>query len=443
MKPRLLTSLFVLNVASAVFAEPINIGNRLELFLDDRLIAETQGLSRTQLRPEPKEVVLTCDAPWEGNTSGYFGVFQDGEIYRLYYRGWRHDPKTKKEIQPEVTCYAQSRNGTQFTKPELGVVEWKGSKANNIVWSGKGSHNFTAFRDPNGGFRALASSGFKRGLQAYESADGTTWKLTQKEPVITNGAFDSQNLAFWDAHRGEYRAYWRIFTNGVRAIRTATSSDFLTWENETDLTYPEGTPNEHLYTNAVQPYFRAPHLFIAFPTRYLPKQGQRVEPVLMSSRDGVHFHRWPDAVVPEDAPKDRAGNRSNYMAWGMVQLPGRPQEISVYATESYYGDYPGRLRRFVFRTDGFVALRGTGQATTKPLRVGGGRLLMNYVVRPGGSLRAELLDESGKVTAKSAPLSGEAIDGEVAWETPPNLTGVIRLRWVANDADVFSFRFAK
>ena len=29
-------------------------------------------------------------------------------------------------------------------------------------------------------------------------------------PVITDGAFDSQNLAFWDPLRGEYRAYWRI-----------------------------------------------------------------------------------------------------------------------------------------------------------------------------------------------------------------------------------------
>ena len=45
-------------------------------------------------------------------------------------------------------------------------------------------------------------------------------------------------------------------------------------------------PAEHLYTNAVQPYFRAPHLLIGFPTRFQPKT-QQVEPVFMSSRDGV------------------------------------------------------------------------------------------------------------------------------------------------------------
>mgnify|MGYP003725210279 CR=1 FL=1 len=33
--------------------------------------------------------------------------------------------------------------------------------------------------------------------------------------MISNGAFDSQNLAFWDEVAGKYRAYWRIFTKGV------------------------------------------------------------------------------------------------------------------------------------------------------------------------------------------------------------------------------------
>ena len=83
------------------------------------------------------------------------------------------------------------------------------------------------------------------------------------QAVITAGAFDSQNLAFWDAVRGEYRAYWRIFTagftdergwkpGGYRAIRTATSKDFIHWENQADLRYVD-SPAEHLYTNAISP----------------------------------------------------------------------------------------------------------------------------------------------------------------------------------------------
>ncbi|MCA9134738.1 MAG: hypothetical protein KDA45_16335, partial [Planctomycetales bacterium] len=288
----------------ALADKPIEMGNRLELFVDDYLIDELQGDVQLQmLRPEAKEVVLVTDKPWEGNTSGYFTVFQDGDLYRMIYRGWQHDAQKKAE-HPEITCYAESTDGIHWTKPELGLLEWQGSKKNNIVWLGPGTHNFTAFRDdnpdtpPESRYKALG--GGRGGLLPFASADCKQWRLIQESPVITNGAFDSQNLAFWDAERGEYRAYWRHFDNGVRAIRTATSKDFLHWENEADLSYPEGTPNEHLYTNAIQPYFRASQLFIGFPTRF-EAQSQQVEPILMTSRDGTRFHRYPEAVIPRTA----------------------------------------------------------------------------------------------------------------------------------------------
>ena len=447
-------------IVPAFSADSISIGNRLELFVDDYLIGEIQGDVRRQLlRPEPREVVFVADQPWEGNTSGYYTYFQDGDLYRMIYRGWQHDEKMKA-AHKEVTCYAESKDGIHWIRPNVGLFEWEGSKENNIVWLTPGTHNFTAFRDDNPATpdeaRYKAFGGGGGGLLPFQSPDCLYWKLIQPKPVITNGAFDSQNLAFWDTERGEYRAYWRYFTKGVttqknwqpagfRAIRTATSKDFFTWENEADLTYSEGTPTQHLYTNAVQKYFRAPHLFIGFPTRYLPKQGQRVEPLLMSSRDGVHFFRWPDAVIPEEAPADRKGNRSNYMTWGMFQLPGKPNEVSVYATENYYEPTPGRVRRFAYRVDGFVALRGGangGKVTTKPLRYKGRRLLLNYVVREGGSMMLDVLNESGQVIGRSKPLSGDAIDTSVVWELAPRLSqGVVQLRFTLNNADVFSLRF--
>jgi hypothetical protein len=440
--------------AVSTASEPVEIGRRLELFVDDYLIAETLGDVKRQLMlPEPQEVVFETDELWEGNTSGYYGVFQDDNVYRMIYRGWQHDSKAKAAHQ-EATCYAESKDGIHWEKPVLGLFEWNGSKKNNIVWLGPGSHNFTAFRDSNPAastnarYKALAglgsTGGYGGGLAPFESSDCKTWKMTQRKPVITHGAFDSQNLAFWDTDRKEYRAYWRYFGNGVRAIRTATSSDFIHWENEADLKYPEGTPVEHLYTNAIQKYFRAPHLFIGFPTRYEPAS-QQVEPVLMTSRDGVFFHRYADAVIPRTAPKDRNHNRSNYMVWGMFQLPGRPNEISVYGTENYYETTPGRVRRFVYRVDGFVALRGgadAGQVTTKTLAFNGQRLLLNYVVHPGGSLIVDALDESGKQIGKSDELIADAIDGVVEWSTKPDFSsGKAQLRFHLKNADVYSLRF--
>lgn len=435
-------------IAAAYSAEPINIGNRLELFVDNHLIGGTNGDVRQQLmQPEPQEVVFVTDEPWEGNTSGYYTYFQDGELYRMIYRGWQHDTQ-QKAAHKEVTCYAESKDGVHWTKPNLGLLEWSGSKENNIVWLGPGTHNFTAFRDDNpatpAASRYKAFGGGGGGLLPFESPDCIHWKLIQDKPVITNGAFDSQNLAFWDAERGEYRAYWRYFGDGIRAIRTATSKDFINWENEADLTYTAGTPNEHLYTNAIQKYLRAPHLFIGFPTRFEAKS-QQVEPIFMTSRDGTKFHRYAEAVVPRTAPKDRNHNRSNYMAWGMFQLPDKPNEISVYATENYYEPTPGRVRRFVYRVDGFVAIRGGedgGQMTTKLLQYKGRRLLLNYVVRSGGTLSIEALDEQGGVIGKSQPLSGDAVDGTVAWAQDPKLReGVVQLRFTLKDADVFSIRF--
>lgn len=446
------TSFALFLTATTVFsAEPVDIGDRLEFFVDDHLIGESKGDVRRQLiKPEPKEVVFETGEPWEGNTSGYYTVFQDGDLYRMIYRGWQHDEKMKASHK-EVTCYAESEDGIHWKKPKLGLFDWNGSKENNIVWLGPGTHNFTAFRDNNPNapaksrYKAFGGVGsFGGGLVPFESADCTKWKLTQKKPVITNGAFDSQNLAFWDTDRNEYRAYWRYFGNGVRAIRTATSKDFIHWENEADLTYHEGTPTEHLYTNAIQKYFRAPHLFIGFPTRYEPKS-QQVEPILMTSRDGTLFHRYADAVIPRTAPKDRNHNRSNYMVWGMFQLPGKPKEISVYGTENYYERTPGRVRRFAYRVDGFVALRGGangGQMTTKPLRSTGQQLLLNYIVNPGGTLTVEALDKTGKVVGKSKSLSGDAVDALVSWDQKPDLTtGNIQLRFNIKNADVYSLRF--
>jgi hypothetical protein len=435
----------------AFSAEPVDIGNRLELFVDDHLIAETKGdVGRQLILPEPQEVVFETGESWEGNTSGYYTVFQDGDLYRMIYRGWQHDAKMKAEHK-EVTCYAESKDGIHWKKPKLGLFEWNGSKENNIVWVGPGTHNFTAFRDDNphapakSRYKAFGGVGsFGGGLVPFESPDSTHWKLTQKKPVITHGAFDSQNLAFWDTDRNEYRAYWRYFGNKVRAIRTATSKDFIHWENEADLTYSEGTPTEHLYTNAIQKYFRAPHLFIGFPTRYEPKS-QQVEPILMTSRDGQFFQRYADAVIPQTAPKDRDHNRSNYMVWGMFQLPGKPHEISVYGTENYYERTPGRVRRFVYRVDGFVALRGGavgGQVTTKLLRFSGKQLLLNYVVKPGGTLAVEALDKTGNVIGKSQPLSGDAVDAPVSWKQKPDLSsGTVQLRFNVKNADVYSLRF--
>jgi len=446
--------------AALLASEPVKIGSRLELFVDDHVIDKLAGDASLQLhRPQPHEVVLVTDKPWEGNTSAYYTIFRDGDLYRAYYRGSHWDEVAKKATHPEVVCYAESKDGIHWTKPELGLCEFNGSKQNNIVWDGIGTHCFAAFKDTNPDCAADARyKGIargrptgKKGLYIFKSPDGIHWTRIKDEPVITNGYFDSQNLAFWDAHAKTYREYHRTFVDGVRAIMTGTSPDYVNWTEPVLLNYG-AAPNQHLYTNAVQPYDRAPHILLGFPTRYLPSEGQRVEPTLMASHDGLNFKRWLDPIIPEDAPEDRDGNRSNYMTWGLVQLPSNDKEYSVYATEAYYTGPDSRVRRFSYRVDGFVSLRGEGEGgslVTKPLVFDGDELQLNFSTKDAGTVRVELQDADGKPLegyslADCQPLQGDAIRQAVAWSggSLGSLAGKpVRLRFDVKAADIYSFKF--
>jgi hypothetical protein len=455
----LFLTLAVADLSSALLAEPIDIGNRREPFVDGFLIDTLTGVTHEVQQPTPREVVLTTDEPWEGNTCAYYTIFQDGDLYRMYYRGSHYDETTKKETHPEVTCYAESRDGIHWTKPNLGLFEFEGSKENNIVWNGIGTHCFTPFKDANPAARPEArykaiSRGrpqAKKGLYIFQSPDGLNWSLIQDEPVITEGAFDSQNLAFWDVFTKQYRCYHRDFRK-VRDIKTQTSDDFVHWTAPEFLTYPD-RPLEHLYTNAIQNDPRSPHILVGFPTRFLPDQGQRVEPTFMSSRDGKAFHRWLAPVIPESAPLDRKGNRSNYMTWGVLSLPDAPREYSVYATEAYYTGPDSRVRRFTYRVDGFVALKtrsDPGEVVTKPLKFSGKRLLLNFAAGESGLLRVELQDADGKpipgfTLTECQPLAGDDIDGEVRWTGDGDLESLagrtIRVRIAFIQSELYSLKF--
>jgi len=465
---KLLTLIFMVSL-NTIFSigraeDAVRIDRRWELLLDRHLIDRMEGHIEMRLHsPEAQEVVLVHDEPWEGNTSGYHTVFQDGDLYRMYYRGWGHDNTKNKQLHPAVVCYAESRDGINWMKPHLGLVEFKGSKDNNIILSEFGTHNFTPFKDTNPD--CLAEAQYKavargegednRRLFAFQSPDGIVWKLMQPEPIVTKGAFDSQNLAFWDSLRAQYRCYFRDFRFGHRDIKTVTSKDFIHWTEPVWLDYGDA-PREHLYTNQIQPYYRAPHIFIGFPTRYIPQRDSLTEGLFMSSRDGQTFHRWEEALLRPGRNKDKWHNRSNYIWLGMVetesQLPGGDRELSIYGNESYYEGQGARTRRYTFRIDGFVSLHASlrgGEAITKPLIFQGSTLVVNLSTSAAGSLQVEVCDRDGKpvegyTLADCPEIYGDEIERVVKWNgnNVSDLAGrLIRLRFVLRDADLFAFGF--
>lgn len=453
----LLWGAFVTSHSAAV--EAVDIGSRRELLVDDFLIDEiSDALTLKVHQPEPGEVALVTDKPWEGNTCAYYTIFRDGAIYRMYYRGSHWDTAKKRAAHPEVTCYAESKDGLHWTRPKLGLYEWDGSKDNNIVWMGLGTHCFVPFKDANpqcaadARYKAIARGRpqGKKGLYVFKSPDAIHWSLIQDSPCITEGAFDSQNLAFWDAHTGQYVDYHRTFDKGIRSIMTCTSKDFVHWTKPVLLRYPD-TPKQHLYTNAIRPYFRAPHMRIGFPTRYLPKD-ENVEPLFMSSRDGVTFRRFNEPVIPQSAPEDRSGNRSNYMANGLVTVPDNPKQLAVYGTEAYYQGPDSRLRQFRYRLDGFASLHAgeqSGEIVTKPVIFTGNQLTLN-VAAARGRVRVEILDAARQVVDgfqlnACQPIEVDEIAQVVRWRGNQSLATLagkpVRLRIRLQQADLYSLRF--
>ena len=445
------------------------IGSRLEPFIDGWLIEVMRDLSLKLHPPIEREVVLTHDEPWEGNTSTYVSIFQDEGLFRMYYRGSDWDEKTDKSTHQAV-CYAESGDGVNWAKPDLGLVSFKGSKKNNIIWDGVGNHNFTPFKDTNPDCRSEArykvlGGSKKTGLMAFQSSDAIHWSLMQDTPVITEGAFDSQNLAFWDSVRERYVDFHRDFHDGVRDIMTCTSEDFIRWTEPGWIDYGEA-PAEHLYTNAVTPHPGAPHIFIGFPKRFVPTRKVDFHPkkgvsdgVFMSSRDGVHWKRHGEAFIRPGPNLERWVNRNNMIAWGVLttkaESPGMPDELSIYACEGYYSlDSDCRLRRFTVRQEGFVSVHANaagGEFLTHPLQFEGSRLVINYSTSAAGSVLVEIADTEGKPVpgfsfADCPEIFGDEIERTVEWKKGPDLKALagkpVRLRFRLKDGDLYSVRFS-
>ena len=342
-------------------------------------------------------------------------------------------------------------------------------------------------------YKAIIATHRPNGVIPFKSADGLRWLRMTDAPVLTDGSFDSQNTAFWDADGQEYRAYWRHFSQGdndlstlnpigIRSLRTAVSPDLLNWSKMEDVRYRDSRP-EALYTNAIKPYHRGPHLLIGFPARYIdrgwsesmralpelehrefrsavnPRHGTTLtEGLLMAGRDGVSFKLWNDAFLrPGPERPDTWNYGHQIIGWHLVEtksaLEGAPDELSLYATESYWTGNSSATRRYSLRLDGFVSVRAPlsgGELITRPILFSGRRVALNFSTSAGGSVTVEIQDIDGKPVpgfglADCPPIFGDTIERPVVWNGGRDLAALagkpVRLRFVLSDADVYAYQF--
>lgn len=459
--------------------KPCDIGSRLELMVDDFLIERMTG---TSLRLHAPQKMPRAKSPLVG---AYTTVIKDGAIFRALYRAPvpAYQGKHYDGDPGVMTCYAESADGIEWSFPNLGLIEVAGSRANNtFLYESPACHTFSPFLDTRPGvpaderFKALAGlheeavrvarltdpssipPEFKGGLYAFASPDCIHWRKISPEPVIPSSAagdfgFDSQNVSFWSEYEKCYVCYFRnwIMSDGnpfawtpalKRSIARVTSPDYRNW-GPTQILRPN-EPDEHLYTNQTHPYFRAPHIYIATPTRFMANRGESTDIMFMTARGNTPYSRiFKEAFIRPGLDPNRWGNRANYVALNVV--PTSPEEMSIYHDHSGY--------RYALRTDGFASATASlagGEMLTHPLLFTGKEFIINYSTSAAGSVRVEVQDANGKPLPGYAldecpEIIGDAIEHVVTWKSGADVSRLagqpVRLRFVLRDADLFALRF--
>lgn len=455
----------------------IDIGSRRELFTDRFLLDREDNIDLVLHHPRNEGVVLHFDKPWEGAFCGYGTVIKDGGTYRLYYRGV---PIAGKDGNSnEVTCYAESADGIKWVKPELGIFDVGGTKANNVILANAApaTHNFSPFLDTNPGarpeerYKAVGGT-METGLIGYVSSDGIRWKKLSDTPVFRKGIFDSQNVVFWSESEQQYVCFFRTWSGegykGFRSVSKSTSKDFLDWTEPHRMTFGD-TPLEHLYTQQTSAYYRAPHIYVAIGARFMPDRqvvsdeqaaALNVNPkyykdcsdaILMTSRGGYSYDRtFMESYIRPGIGLRNWVSRSNYPVLNVVQTS--PEEMSVYVNEDY-AQPTAHIKRYSMRIDGFASLRADykgGEMLTKPFVFSGRELEINYATSAAGGIRVEILDESGKPLAgysrNDCPqIIGNEISRVVTWKGGSDISSLagrtVRLRILMKDSDLYSLKF--
>ncbi len=462
--------------------------NDRQVFWDTYLIDAEKTTAELHVNhPCPKETVFCADALWEGDGTTYYNFFKDGDIYRMYYIAVRYSYRSigftlNSDIDKGhqfFICYAESKDGIHWEKPDLGIIEYKGTEdkvgftENNIIIAPAGHLEFDScfvLKDTNPAcpkdelYKAVVMEHHKdKGqtmLVCYTSTDAVHFKRAWV--MMDKGSFDTLNTVTWDDNAGIYRCYMRGKhpNNGKnpigfsRDIRCSTSPDFKNWTEQKMIEFDDEYEFE-MYTNLVSKYYRCKNVFIGFPTRYVersfdvdywtdnyeqlggkshrqyrmrtcePRLGLSVtDCVFIVSHDGDKWHRFNEAfLTPGPEKKDNWVYGDCYPAYGLFESKDENgiTELSMLSVEGHFFGSYSCLRRFTIRLDGFASYHaGYEQKTivTKPLLLNGDTLEINFKTSAAGNIYIRLLDEQGNPLEgyESCELFGDSTARRVAFD---------------------------
>ena len=464
---------------------PVKLDSHRQLFVDDYLIASMSNLSRRYHQPQkhPKNPLVVSDRPWENPHRIILNsVIYDKKMHK--FRMWY--------ISLGKALYAESRDGIKWVKPDLGLVEYEGSKKNNILIENGGiqiirinpkaqipNHRFTAFV----GHKPPLVKEY--GWYIYHSPDGIHWKgdlgrcvmkHTENKLLPAVGMGDTSvfrydpvlNKYICDAKFNLYfpqgKKYMESIGVGIASdknrikLRTMLESDDLVhWTRPRFILFPDehDDPDCQIYSHISFVYesmwLGMVRIFHMLPTNY-----KQVDVQLSYSRDGRHWSRpayrepfiplgEPDSWEPDyTAPALNGPILVNDELWFFYRGCRNAERDKVKHWKMVLG--LAKLRR-----DGFVSLNAgdtPGQVVTRPLTFTGKKLFVNADVEKDGWVKAAVLTrDSNSIDSytleDSVGLTKDTTKGRMTWkskrELAPPKDNHVRLVFQLKNAKLYSF----
>ena len=441
------------------------------LFVDDAGIAQRRDLVRRQHEAITHHVpVVEADRPWEGKRVYVFGTVRynpDKRVFEMWYVGvpgsgeiLAHNQKVFvagfREGGATPLLYATSKDGLIWDKPVLGLHEFLGSKANNIVFD-LDSVTVVVDEHESDPTRRYKLVGYSEGnYWSAVSPDGFNWRNDPATPLweqsdtitMTQNPESGEFLVFQKRWPHHVRGYDR------RVVWLSRSADFRNWSkpelvlspDEIDDTWvtKKGERTE-FYNMSVFPHAAG---YISLPTVFrveyeLPRsqvgKGQSpwagpIDVEIASSTDGREWRRaWPRMnLIPPGAPGTFNSGAILGLATAPVNFGDKTWFYYTVLTTNHGGPMPPKsisIARAEWRRDGYVSLDAGpegGRLETVPLRFGFGRLVINADASRG-SMRAAIVEADGSTIvglaiADCEPMQADAVDAIMQWKggaTPP------------------------
>ena len=434
------------------------------LVLDSRKIATKSNVSLVlgKIKKHSANPLFGEEKPWEQRFDNFYGSIvyeEDKGLYRLWWNPFIYDPDEGAKGREDGVEYAYSKDGIKWIKPDLGMVEYEGSKNNNLMNRNSG-HGHGIFKDPHETdsskrYKMIAridkydSKSPKKEMAVAYSADGLHW--SDWIPAF-KAKGDTHNNAIWAPTLNKYVAISRVIRGGGtpwkyrRVVTRSESKDFLSDWSDIEVVM-DGGPDFQIYSNAI---FYHAGVYLGFIAIFDCSKGpndNKVWTELAWSPDTVQWHR-----ICEGTPFIPNSTVEGAPDWGTAYACLNPLFKDSDTVRIYYGGGDGKHNQY---RDGYLMLAtiakdrwagyeaaDEGTIETTSVKCDGPNLYICADIREGGSIRAEIVNADGLSSSDCTPIITDVSDGRIEWSGKDlaDLVGSqVRFRFEIKKATIYSF----